>query len=61
MAPSHSGLDGVPLAERSLDEISLEVSTGPVVDFRLKEFLRENPDEGTAPLLCPTHFVNGQL
>jgi tRNA1(Val) A37 N6-methylase TrmN6 len=61
VAPSHSGLDGVPLADRSLDEISLEVSTGPVVDFRLKEFLRENPDKGTVPLLYPTHFVNGQL
>ena len=61
MAPSHSGLDGVPLAERSLDEISLEVSTGPVVDFRLKEFLRENREEGTVPLLYPAHFVRGQL
>jgi adenine-specific DNA-methyltransferase len=61
VAPSHRDLDGVPLAERSLDEINLEVSTGPVVDFRLKEFLRENPDEGTVPLLYPTHFVNGNL
>jgi adenine-specific DNA-methyltransferase len=61
VAPSHGDLDGVPLAERSLDEINLEVSTGPVVDFRLREFLRENPDEGTAPLLYPTHFVNGRL
>lgn len=61
VAPSHSGLDGVPLADRSLDEIRLEVSTGPVVDFRLKEFLRANPDKGTAPLLYPTHFVGGNL
>jgi adenine-specific DNA-methyltransferase len=61
VAPSHSDLDGVPLAKRSLDEIRLEVSTGPVVDFRLKEFLRENPGKGTAPLLYPAHFVNGRL
>ncbi len=61
VAPSHGGLDGVPLAERSLEEISLEVSTGPVVDFRLKQYLRENPEEGTVPLLYSTHFVNGKL
>ncbi|MCX6628218.1 MAG: Eco57I restriction-modification methylase domain-containing protein [Candidatus Solibacter sp.] len=61
VAPSHSDLEGVPLADRSLEEIGLEVSTGPVVDFRLKEHLRENPEEGTAPLLYPAHFVNGQL
>jgi adenine-specific DNA-methyltransferase len=51
----------VPLAERSLAEIGLEVSTGPVVDFRLKEYLREQPEGGTVPLLYPTHFVSGQL
>jgi len=61
VAPSHSGQDGVPLAARLLDEVGLEVSTGPVVDFRLKEFLRENPDKGTAPLLYPAHFVSGRL
>jgi hypothetical protein len=51
----------VPLADRSLEEIGLEVSTGPVVDFRLREYLREGPEEGTVPLLYPAHFVNGQL
>lgn len=61
VTPSHRGQEGVPLAEWSLEEIGLQVSTGPVVDFRLQEHLRENPEEGTAPLLYPTHFVNGQL
>ena len=60
-APSHSGLDGVPLARKSLTEIGLQVSTGPVVDFRMKEFLREQPEAGAAPLLYPTHFSNGSL
>jgi len=59
--PSHGGPDGALLASRSLDEIGLEVSTGPVVDFRMKEFLRENPRNGTAPLLYPAHFVKGNL
>jgi adenine-specific DNA-methyltransferase len=44
-----------------LDEIGLEVSTGPVVDFRLKDFLRESPDASTAPLLYPAHFANGDM
>jgi tRNA1(Val) A37 N6-methylase TrmN6 len=61
VAPSHSGQDGVPLADCSLADISLEVSTGPVVDFRLREFLREEPEEGTVPLLYPAHFVDGKL
>jgi adenine-specific DNA-methyltransferase len=61
VAPSHGGQDGVPLADRPLDAIGLEVSTGPVVDFRQKEFLRENPGDDTVPLLYPTHFVNGHL
>jgi len=60
-APTHGGLSGVPLAERTLDEIGLTVSTGPVVDFRLKQFLRDNPEDGTVPLLYPTHFAGGAL
>lgn len=61
VTPSHGGLDGVLLAERSLKEIGLEVSTGPVVDFRLKEFLREGPEAGTVPLLYPAHFASGRM
>ncbi len=59
--PSHSDIGGVPLAKNSLAEIGLQVSTGPVVDFRLKEFLREQPESGAAPLLYPAHFANGSL
>ncbi len=40
----------------SLDDIGIKVSTGPVVDFRLKEHLREMPEAGTVPLLYPAHF-----
>ena len=59
--PSHSGICGVPLAKRSLAEIGLQVSTGPVVDFRLKEFLRAQPETGAVPLLYPAHFTSGSL
>lgn len=40
----------------SLAEIGVEVSTGPVVDFRLKQFLRDMPEPGAVPLLYPAHF-----
>ena len=61
VSPGHTGISGVPLAARSLDEIGLEVSTGPVVDFRLRKFLRVQPETGAAPLLYPTHFANGAM
>ena len=45
----------------TLDELGLEVSTGPVVDFRLQSHLRTSPEKGTAPLLYPTHFQGYKL
>lgn len=43
----------------SLADLGIRVSTGPVVDFRAKDFLRQEPSSGTVPLLYPCHF-NGQ-
>jgi tRNA1(Val) A37 N6-methylase TrmN6 len=40
----------------SLAEIGVNVSTGPVVDFRLRDYLRDMPVPGTVPLLYPGHF-----
>lgn len=45
----------------SLEELDIEVSTGPVVDFRVKENLRQMPEEGTVPLFYPNHFVGTEL
>ena len=45
-----------PLANASLASLGIEVSTGPVVDFRLKEYLRGMPQGDDAPLLYPGHF-----
>lgn len=53
------------LAERvqalpcSLADLGLKVSTGRIVDFRAREFLRKDPGEGTAPLLYPAHLRDG--
>jgi adenine-specific DNA-methyltransferase len=45
----------------TLKDIGIEVSTGPVVDFRLKEDLRLKPESGSAPLLYADHFRDGKL
>ncbi|WP_339166677.1 Eco57I restriction-modification methylase domain-containing protein [Brevibacillus sp. FSL L8-0520] len=44
----------------SLQDLGIDLSTGPVVDFRVKEHLRDMPEPGAVPLLYPMHFV-GQL
>lgn len=40
----------------SLADLGLAVSTGPVVDFRLRADLLADPDFDTVPLLYPGHF-----
>lgn len=45
----------------TLGDIGVEVSTGPVVDFRLKDDLRAEPEDGAAPLLYPAHFRGGRV
>jgi adenine-specific DNA-methyltransferase len=40
----------------TLADLGLTVSTGPVVDFRMREDLRADPEAGTVPLLYPGHF-----
>lgn len=42
----------------SLEDLGVEVSTGPVVDFRVKNHLRKMPVTGSVPLLYPVHFNN---
>ena len=45
----------------SLVDLGLTVSTGPVVDFRLRADLHADPERGTVPLLYPGHFGVGGL
>lgn len=52
-----SFIEKYPSVCYSLKEIGVEVSTGPVVDFRVKSHLRDMPEEGTVPLFYPNHFV----
>jgi len=39
-----------------LSQLGLAVSTGRVVDFRAREFLRNMPEVDTVPLIYPCHF-----
>lgn len=45
----------------SLASLGMTVSTGRVVDFRVKDALRQEPERGTVPLLYPCHFKGGAL
>ena len=45
----------------TLADLGLKVSTGPVVDFRLREHLRQSSEEGTVPLLYPVHLQGGKV
>jgi adenine-specific DNA-methyltransferase len=42
-----------------LQDLGLQVSTGRVVDFRAREFLRKEPGPRTVPLIYPAHFERG--
>lgn len=42
-----------------LDTLGIEVSTGPVVDFRAQKYLHKHPVKGAAPLIYPGHFKDG--
>ena len=42
-----------------LGDLGVDVSTGPVVDFRLKKDLRADLEDGAVPLLYPVHFRGG--
>ena len=51
-----SNIELAPIIRYTLEDLGISVSTGPVVDFRLKEHLRDMPEVGTVPLLYPCHF-----
>ena len=44
-----------------LSDLDVQVSTGPVVDFRAKEYLRADAAPGTVPLVYPSHLGSGRV
>ncbi|MFP4166846.1 MAG: Eco57I restriction-modification methylase domain-containing protein, partial [Opitutales bacterium] len=61
MADEHDSLVRRRIAafSHSLVDLGLSVSTGRVVEFRAKAFLRQSPSEATVPLIYPGHCKNG--
>jgi len=53
--------DRLGFFEYTLEDIGLSVSTGRVVDFRAKDWLRAGPGPGIVPLIYPGHFNNGTV
>jgi tRNA1(Val) A37 N6-methylase TrmN6 len=54
--PEKSTIELSPTVRYSLADIGVKVSTGPVVDFRLKAHLCDMPKPGSAPLIHPGHL-----
>lgn len=48
----------IKVFHHSLQDLGVTVSTGPVVDFRLKEHLRQEPVADAVPLIYPGHCQN---
>lgn len=55
-SPEKNTIELSPAIRCTLSDLGIKVSTGPVVDFRLKQYLRDMPKKGTVPLLYPSHF-----
>ncbi len=60
--PSSAAVIQMPLiCTNTLSDLGLEVSTGPVVDFRMKEFLSVKINKKSIPLLYTYNFSENKL
>jgi hypothetical protein len=57
ISPEPNAIELAAFVRHPLAELGISVSTGPVVDFRVKEHVRAMPEAGTVPLLYPAHFT----
>ncbi|WP_436580351.1 Eco57I restriction-modification methylase domain-containing protein [Heyndrickxia oleronia] len=45
----------------NLIKLGFKLKTGPVVDFRALDLIKEEPEENTVPLLWANHFINNRI
>lgn len=60
-SPGKTAIELSPSICFSLEDLGIKVSTGPVVDFRLREHLCDMPESGSVPLLYPVHFSGNRI
>lgn len=60
-SPGKNAIELSPAFRHTLGELGVKVSTGPVIDFRLKEHLRAMPGPDTVPLLYPAHLAGSSI
>lgn len=54
-------IDRLSCFTHSLAGLRIDASTGPVVGFRLRDFLRDEIEEGAVPLLYPQHLSGNKV
>jgi len=54
--PEQGQGESYPTIRYCLADLGISVSTGPVVDFRVRPHVRQIPEAGSVPLLYPAHF-----
>lgn len=59
--PAVAATERITALEYSLPDTGAAVSTGRVVDFRVREHLRESVTDGTVPLIYPYHLRLGRF
>ena len=59
--PAVAAATRIAALDCSLPDTGAAVSTGRVVDFRVREHLRESVDEDTVPLIYPHHLRSGRV
>ena len=59
--PTREVNDSGRLFSHSLEDLGLEVSTGPVVDFRLRDHWLDEPNGKAVPLIYAHHFKGGEF
>jgi adenine-specific DNA-methyltransferase len=57
MSPGPNSIELSHSIRSTLSDLGIGISTGPVVDFRLRDHIEDQPTKDTVPLLYPGHFT----